>query len=189
MRSILAVASGLLLAWLGMLPALAYENAYKMTAIDEVKVRILPPARLLETSADGDYFEHSSGLFRRLFDYIRSHDVAMTVPVEGSLHRAKMRFYLGSDVADDLPTSDGVTVVETSARQVVSIGGRGAYSRENILHAAGKLESWLASNSHWRVSGPPYAVFWNGPFTPWFMKRYEVHIPVAPVEQSISLIL
>jgi hypothetical protein len=24
----------------------------------------------------------------------------------------------------------------------------------------------------------PYAVFWNGPYVPPFMKRFEIHVPV-----------
>ena len=43
-----------------------------------------------------------------------------------------------------------------------------------------ELEAWLASQNAWRAAGAPYAVFWNGPFTPWFMKRFEVHVPVEP---------
>ena len=29
-------------------------------------------------------------------------------------------------------------------------------------------------------AGPAYAVYWNSPFTPWFLKRYEVHVRVRP---------
>jgi len=40
------------------------------------------------------------------------------------------------------------------------------------------LLAWLAGRGDLEPTGEPYAVFWNGPFTPWFAKRYEVHQPV-----------
>ncbi len=32
------------------------------------------------------------------------------------------------------------------------------------------------------AAGEPFAVYWDGPFKPWFMKRAEVHVPVRRVQ-------
>ena len=44
-----------------------------------------------------------------------------------------------------------------------------------------ELLAWLGDQPGLEVAGAAYAVFWHGPFTPWFAKRYEVHVPVRAV--------
>lgn len=158
----------------------AYDQAYPKAPIDDVEILVLPESRWIATEAEGDYFNHSGTLFRRLFDYIKSHDVAMTVPVEGRLDRAEMRFYLGADAPAAVEDAGPVRVVEIASRRVARLGAEGAYSEKNVGAVRSRLESWVAANPEWRATGPAYAVFWNGPFTPWFMKRFEVHIAVEP---------
>ncbi len=170
----------LLLLGVGVTEAgMAAEQAFDKTPVGEMRIRELPPARLLSTETDGTYFDKSNQLFGRLFEYIKSNDVAMTVPVEGGLDAAVMRFYTGSTSPETLADTDSVRVVEVPARTVAAIGGSGAYSESNLAEALDKLTLWLEDQVEWRVVGDPYAVFWNGPFTPWFVKRFEVHVPVA----------
>ncbi len=157
---------------------MAYEKAFEKSPVGVVQVRTLPSGRLLTTETAGSYFDRSGELFRRLFDYIREHDVSMTVPVEGQLERAEMRFYVGSDAPGELLATESVRIAEVPTRRVVSLGGRGSYSESNLRETREALQRWLAEQDRWAPAGEPYAVFWNGPFTPWFMKRYEVHIPV-----------
>ena len=64
------------------------------------------------------------------------------------------------------------------ARFVASIGGKGSYSREKFEKARAALIRWLTLRKDVEPMGAAYAVYWNGPFTPWFLKRYEVHVPV-----------
>ena len=59
-------------------------------------------------------------------------------------------------------------------------GARGSYSRANFERTRGELLSWLAARSDLEAAGEAVAIFWSGPFTPWFVKRYEVHVPVRP---------
>jgi len=158
--------------------AMAYDSAYPKTPAGEVQIRTLPGGRWLTTATDGGYFDRSGTLFRRLFNYIKARDVSMTVPVEGAVKRAEMRFFADIDASGSLPSTDTVQVVDVPPRQVASIGDRGAYSESNINEALRRLEAWLDAQDQWAAAGEPYAVFWNGPFTPWFMKRFEVHIPV-----------
>lgn len=161
------------------LDAAAYEQAFSKTPVDMIEIRTLPAARLLVTEANGEYFERSGGLFKHLFEYISDNNISMTVPVEGQLDRAEMRFHLGSDVAPALDQTDSVRVISVPSRRVVSIGGKGSYNESNARRLRERLQSWLQAQNEWRAAGDPYAVFWNGPFTPWFMKRFEVHIPLA----------
>jgi len=160
--------------------ASAYDQAYPEAPVDDVEIRMLPASRWIVSDAEGDYFDRSSMLFRRLFDYIKVHGIAMTVPVEGRLDNAEMRFHLGTDASRTVQDDGPVRVMNAASRRVARLGAKGAYSEENVGAARSRLEAWLAENPQWRSTGPAYAVFWNGPFTPWFMKRFEVHIAVEP---------
>lgn len=163
-------------------PGMATEEAFPKTPVDEIHLRELPAGRWLSTSVEGKYFDESGSLFRRLFDYIKERDISMTVPVEGSIDGAEMRFYAGEG-AKALEHTDTVRVVDVPARRVVSIGGKGAYTEENVNAARARLEEWLLQHEM-VASDAPYAVYWNGPFTPWFLKRFEVHIPVEAAGSS-----
>lgn len=159
--------------------AMAYEKAFEMTPVDEIQVRTLPPGTWLVAEGEGDYFDKSNGLFMKLFNYIKENEVSMTVPVEGDLDGASMRFYVGdADGSKRLDDTEAVDVVRTGDRLVASIGARGSYSESNVRTAQAELQQWLAKQNEYVADGPAYAVFWDGPFTLWFMKRFEVHVPV-----------
>ncbi len=176
LRSILVLAVSFLTA--GAL-AMATESNYAPTEVDVIEVKELPAARVMEAVGGPDYFEGRNGPFMTLFDYIRTNDLAMTVPVEADPRPARMRFFVERDRTGELPTGEGgVKVYERPAQQVVSIGQRGSYSRENYDEGLAKLRAWLAAHPEFQASGEPYAVYWDGPFKPWFLKRAEVHIPV-----------
>lgn len=158
--------------------AKAYDAAFEKTPVDKLKVLTVPAGRWLVTSGQGNYFEQSNQLFRRLFRYISDNDVKMTVPVTARLEPATMAFYAGKNAKKALSSTAEVEVVDVDANTVVAIGARGGYTRENVAAALDKLEKWLAELPGYKAAGEPYAVFWNGPFVPNFLKRFEVHIPV-----------
>ena len=173
--------AGILLILASLLNAtaiMAYESAYPMAEPKTIEVIKLPAARLLQAKMNGSYFEQSNNMFRQLFNYIKTNDIAMTVPVEGQLENASMRFYLGSDAPELLSDTDEVNVIEFPERQVLRVGGKGSYAESNINKATAELYTWLNQQSEWEADGEAYAVFWNGPFTLWFMKRFEIHLPV-----------
>ena len=62
------------------------------------------------------------------------------------------------------------------------MGIRGSYSRENYEEALTELRTWLAKRTDVKPIGEPYAVYWNSPFVPFFLKQSEVHILVAPAK-------
>lgn len=168
------------LAALGSGPAMAYESNYNPTPVGTIEVKELPAARLLQVEGEGDYFDTANGLFGRLFRYLKNNDLSMTVPVEADRRPARMRFFVERGHTGTLPSEQGgVAVLNRPAARVASIGIRGSYSQENFEQGAAELRKWLAAHPEWSAVGEPYAVYWNGPFTLWFLKRSEVHIPVA----------
>ena len=91
-----------------------------------------------------------------------------------------MIFYLDPESAkrSDLEMADGVTRKRVGERVVASIGIRGGYSKESFEKHAQQLREWLKSQPKYQAGGEAYAVYWNSPFTIWFLKRAEVHLPV-----------
>jgi effector-binding domain-containing protein len=171
----------LLLLTLLPVPMSAAAQAFAPTEPGISEIKTIPAARLLRASGERDYFESSGRLFRPLFRYIQEHEIRMTVPVEAEIEPGAMSFYVGRDAEGrPLEDADEVEVIELPARQVASRGMRGGYSEENFAQARDALEAWLAEHPEWVATGPARAIYWHGPMTPFFLKRAEVHIPVAP---------
>lgn len=160
---------------------MAAETAFPPTAPGVAEFKTLPAGMLLKSTGKGSYFEQSSSLFRPLFNYISTHNIAMTTPVEARIDQAAMYFWVAPGEQTKVAGgSAGVEVVTFPERRVASFGARGAYSRENFEKSRDALRAWLALQRGMEATGEPYAVYWNGPFTLWFAKRFEVHIPVQP---------
>ena len=162
----------------------ADQQAFAKTDVGEFEIKTLPAARLIASQADGAYFDENNGLFRPLFRYISARDIAMTTPVEAEIEPAVMYFYIGSEVSSEtLEATENVSVHELPERLVASHGVRGGYSQSNFEEAATALRAWLTQNPQYAATSEPRGIFWNGPFTPSFFKRFEVHIPVQLIEE------
>lgn len=176
--------------WLGLwgmvpMAAFAYESAFEPTRVGMIEIKTLPAATALVASGQGRYFERSDGLFMKLFRYIDANDVKMTVPVQAEIEPGAMWFYVGSkDAGKDLQDTGGVRVVEIPERVVASIGARGGYSEKNFTEARNKLDAWIGTQESYATAGDAYAIYWNGPYVPGFMKRFEVHVPVREVSTA-----
>ena len=159
----------------------ATEEAFPQTKAGDIEIKTIPASRLIMAESNSGYFDANNGLFQPLFRYISQNDIKMTSPVEAEIDPGKMYFYIGRDAADrDFQSTRNVTVIEKKERIVASIGVRGGYSRKNFENAQAELEAWLAKHPTHQAAGQARGVYWNGPFTPGFLKRFEVHIPVAP---------
>lgn len=162
----------------------AAEQAYPKTEVGEFEIKTLPAATLIVSQSEKAYFEEDNQLFRPLFRYIQERDIAMTTPVEAEMNPGEMFFYIGADAKEEgLADTDTVTVRRLPERTVASLGVRGSYSPSNFEEATTKLKQWLADQDEWEPTGSAKAVFWDGPFTLWFLKRFEVHIPVRSREE------
>jgi hypothetical protein len=58
------------------------------------------------------------------------------------------------------------------------VGSEMCIRDRNYDEALGKLRAWLLSHPEAKIIGEPYAVYWNSPFVPFFLKKSEVHLPV-----------
>jgi hypothetical protein len=179
MKRFLTLLSTLLLT---MTNAQAVESAYPRTEVGTIEIKTLPAGRLIEhKSAKGSYFDDSNNLFGPLFRYIKGHDISMTTPVEARIEPASMRFWISEKQRQKADADEGaVQVMDIPERTVAAIGGSGAYSNQNFTEARDKLMAWLAERDDVEPVGEPFAAYWNGPFTPWFMKKFEVLVEVRP---------
>lgn len=158
----------------------AYEQAFPRTEAGVIELKTLPAGRLLEAKGSGNYFSQSGDLFQPLFRYISRHDIAMTTPVEAQIEPGTMYFWVSpSQVEKAQPDSSAVRIIDVPERRVAAIGARGGYSQANFEGAKDLLLQWISEQEGLRVEGPPFAVYWNGPFTPWFMKHFEVQVRVV----------
>jgi hypothetical protein len=155
---------------------MAYESIYVPTPPGTIEVKTLPAARVLEATGERSGVSKQNGAFTTLFRYIGKNRLAMTVPVEADAEPSRMRFFVGAARTEALFSTAGVTVFARPARTVVSAGVRGSYSEAQFNEAVVKLRAWLADHREWRETGAPYAVYWNAPFVPRFLKKSEVHI-------------
>ena len=166
----------------------AYEEMFKKTPVGVIKTVDLPERIALEAKTTGSYFQSDNGLFRKLFRYISSNDVAMTTPVEADINPGKMRFFVGNkDRGKSISSTKDVEVRKVAPMKVVAIGVRGSYSVKRFMENKQKLMTYLAKDDKWEIAGDAYAVYWDGPFVLGFFKRSEVHLPVKlrePVPDS-----
>jgi effector-binding domain-containing protein len=162
----------------------AVSEAYPRTAPGDLELKTLPAARWMRTESSTDYFAADNGLFMKLFRYIDSNKIPMTAPVEAGIKPGTMVFYMDDASAKraDLAETSQVKLSSVPERRVAAIGIRGSYSRENYEEALIELKAWLAKRTDVKAAGEPYAVYWNSPFMPFFLKQSEVHIPVAPTK-------
>ena len=162
----------------------AVSEAYPRTAPGDLELKTLPAARWMRTEMANDYFAADNGLFMKLFRYIDSNKIPMTAPVEAGIKPGTMVFYMDEASAKrtDLTETPQVKLSSVPERRVAAIGIRGSYSRENYEEALTGLKAWLDKRTDVKAAGEPYAVYWNSPFVPFFLKQSEVHIPVAPTK-------
>lgn len=158
------------------------EDAYPRTEVGVCETKLLPAARLMLATSPGAYFGANNRLFGKLFNYIRAHDIPMTAPVEARMQPGVMVFYCDDAAAkrDDLRDTPEVALQSVPPRTVAAIGIRGSYTPESYETNLAKLREWLKGHPELKPCGEPYAVYWNSPFVPGFLKRSEVHIPVEP---------
>jgi effector-binding domain-containing protein len=79
-----------------------------------------------------------------------------------------------------LPTPDdsNIKLRQIPARRVAAVRYSGFWSQEKYLLYREKLEKWI-KNNRFTVTGEPVWARYNAPFTPWFMRRNEILIPVT----------
>jgi hypothetical protein len=158
----------------------AVELAYPKTDPAVCEVKDLPASRLMVARSEAGYFSGNNRMFGKLFRYIQSNRIPMTAPVEARIQPGVMIFHcdVASAAREDLRPTPEVTLEQAPARTVAAIGIRGSYTEKAYRDNLARLRAWLATQPGVIEAGEPYAVYWDSPFVPGFLKRSEVHIPV-----------
>jgi hypothetical protein len=189
---------------IGAMDAMAIEEAaYKTVEKDGAfEIRDYAPHILAETVVEGDLEGAGNKAFNRLFRYIsgenRSRDkVAMTAPVsqEPMGEKITMTAPVGQQRVQDRwvvsfmmpaaytletlpePEDPAVRLRQVPARRIAAVRYSGFWSETGYLRYKSALESWIHARGL-IVAGDPIWARYNPPFTPWFLRRNEILIPV-----------
>ena len=180
------------------------EAKYKVIqSAGAFELREYEPHVLAETIMEGNREEASSRAFRILFNYITggnrtrtkvamtapvsqeaiSKKIAMTAPVSVEQKQDKwaVSFMMpDSFTINTLPTplDSRVILREVSGRQVAVIRYSGFWTEKSYNEHRLELEMWIEGQKL-VITGPAIWARFNAPFTPWFLRRNEVQLPVT----------
>lgn len=188
----------------GVMDAMAIEEA-AYTVVDSdnnFEVRDYAPHVLAETVVEGSLEDAGDKAFNRLFRYIsganRSREkLAMTAPVSQQPKGEKIkmtspvgqqRVQQGWAVSFMMPSSytletlpepedPAITLRQVPARQMAAVRYSGFWSEKGYLRNKQELESWIHERGL-AIAGDPVWARYNPPFTPWFLRRNEILIPL-----------
>jgi len=76
------------------------------------------------------------------------------------------------------PSDPDVNIRAIPTHRVAAIRFSGRWTATNYDKHLAELITWVESRS-FEVSGEPVWARYNAPFTPWFMRRNEILVPVT----------
>ncbi|UCG79118.1 MAG: heme-binding protein [Nitrospirota bacterium] len=166
------------------------------------ELREYEPQVVVETLVDGDFDEVGNVGFRRLFKYISGNNsaeetISMTAPVTQEKEGVKIpmtapvtqekmgekysiTFLVPSKYTIETvpkPLDENVRIREVQGQLMAAITYSGTWGRKRYDKHKLKLINWMKEKGYEQVGEPVYARY-NPPFTPWFLRRNEVLIPV-----------
>jgi effector-binding domain-containing protein len=161
---------------------------------------------IAETSVKGDLEDAGNKAFGRLFKYISGNNnakqkVAMTSPVtqKADGEKIKMTAPVEQKKAEDSwkvsfimpssytmetipkPNDSRIVLKEIPARRIAAIRYSGTWSENRYIKHKSKLEAWISTNNLTSAGDVIWARY-NPPFTPWFLRRNEILIPIESDE-------
>ena len=170
---------------------------------DKLEIRDYEPSIVAEVIVNDDFESASNMAFRTLFNYISGDNtgrkkMAMTSPVSQQAEPEKIAmtspvgqrkaeqgwavsFMMpASYTMDTIPVPDDPSVVlrEVPAHRAAAIRYSGTWSEKSYKKHLAKLLEWMEAEALEAVGEPVWARY-NAPFTPWFMRRNEILIPVG----------
>ena len=159
--------------------------------LGEVEVRIYERHLLASVDVNGSFKDAGNAAFRPLFRYISGRnadgrEVAMTAPV---IQRASRKddadwtvsFVMPASLLNTgapNPTARQVKIVEKAEQLIAALPYSGSWRTSLFEENKEKLIQRLAQ-SEYSVCGEVMWARHNAPFTPWFLKKNEVLIPVC----------
>jgi effector-binding domain-containing protein len=179
------------------------EAVYTVIRQDgDIEIREYAEAIVAETVVVDDFEDAGNRAFRKLFNYIGGANqsqgkIAMTAPVtqEKRSEKIAMTSPVGQQKSGDgwavsfmmpasysmesipQPTDPAIIIRQVPAHRVAAIRYSGFWSEEKYQEHLEELQTWI-ENKNQVVSGQPVWARYNAPFTPWFMRRNEILIPV-----------
>jgi len=165
------------------------EPPYTSAALDgDFELRDYPELTVAEVTTTGTRRDAVGAGFRPLAGYIFAREregekIAMTAPVTqtpGADGEWAVRFIMPSRYTlDTLPRPAGSTVrLETiPARRMASVRFSGVATDTLVAEQEARLLAWMTDRGLTPADTPTYA-YYNDPFTPGFMRRNEVLVPV-----------
>jgi hypothetical protein len=171
---------------------------------DKLEIREYAPSIIAEVIVYDDFENASGAAFRKLFNYISGANtgrkkIAMTAPVTQKPQPEKIAmtspvgqrksgqgwavsFMMpASYTMDTIPVPDDPSVVlrEIPAYRAAAIRYSGRWTEKAYREQYTLLQEWIKVKNL-EVSGEPVWARYNAPFTPWFMRRNEILIPIGP---------
>lgn len=172
---------------------------------DKIEIRQYDSHVVAETVIQGKLEEAGNAAFKPLFDYISGNnttqiDIAMTAPVSQQAVSEKIAMTApvsqqqaengwaisfmmpATYTLDTLPTPNNpkVELKAVPEQLVASIRYSGFWIEKNYLQHKKDLENWI-EKSDYKADGQAVWARYNAPFTPWFLRRNEVLIPVIEI--------
>ena len=170
---------------------------------DSFQIRDYAPHVLAEIIVEGELENAGSKAFNSLFRYISGDNhsrnkVAMTAPVSQQPVSQKINMTApvgqqridnkwavsfmmpASYTLDTLPVPDDSKVIlrQVPAHRIAAVRYSGFWSEKSYLENKSQLETWINKNKLTIVGDAVWARY-DAPFTPWFLRRNEILIPVA----------
>jgi hypothetical protein len=171
------------------------------------EVRDYPALVAAEVTVAGDQDEAGNRGFRLLAGYIfggntRKASIAMTAPVVQDRNTGQkiamtapvvqsqqagswtVRFIMPQgETLDSLPTPNDARVhlVAVPAARMAVVRFSGLAFESDVAKKTEELRAYITAH-HWSATGTPCLARYNPPWTPWFMRRNEVMIPLAVAE-------
>jgi hypothetical protein len=173
-------------------------------AKEDFQLRRYGPTVVAETTVDGSFGDAGNQAFRRLAGYIfgandGGRKIAMTAPVAQAKNDGT-KIAMSAPVSQEKrgegwivsftmpsaftmatlprPNDARVTLREVAGRRVAAIRFSGTWSPERFAEKALELESEMARRKL-TAGGPPVYARYDPPWTPWFLRRNEVLVPIA----------
>ena len=158
------------------------------------EIRHYPQYVLAQTTVSGDFMRAGNIAFGPLVSYISGNNrnnqkIAMTAPVlqhSASAHEHTVSFVLpaGMDVSSiPLPANSRVSTQVVAAHDVAAIKFGGGWNAERFERKGAELERLVAEAGLVTEGGVYFARF-DPPWKPWFLKRNEALIALAPTDST-----
>jgi len=172
----------------------------------DFEIRQYQPYIVAETLVEGDFAEVGNEGFRRLFDFIQGKNrkkekISMTAPVtqEAASEKIPMTAPVGQEkvagkwrITFVMPSSytmealpepldPRIKLTEVPGRLMAVHRYSGTWDKERYEAKERELREFIKEKGL-KAMGEPVWARYNPPFMPWFLRRNEVMIPVAPAQ-------